>query len=38
VAATATEFDDTSRWSAACIGPDPEPYRRILADFVWEPR
>jgi predicted Zn-dependent peptidase len=37
-AEVASEFYDASRWSAACIGPKPDPYRTILEDFQWSPR
>lgn len=38
VAAVAAAYYDPAAWSAACIGPRPEPYRNALTDFAWEER
>ena len=36
VVALAEEFYDPSRWSAVCIGPDPEPFKETVGGFSWE--
>lgn len=35
VAEVAAEYYDPTRWSAACIGPQPGPYRHALPGFEW---
>jgi len=35
VVALAEELYDPSRWSAVCIGPDPEPFKETVDGFSW---
>jgi len=35
VNAVAAEIYDPGKWSAACIGPDPEPFRAATGGFRW---
>ncbi|MFA4964929.1 MAG: pitrilysin family protein [Thermoleophilia bacterium] len=32
------KYYDPKKWSTACIGPRPEPFRAVTADFSWEER
>jgi len=36
VAELARELYDLSRWSAVCLGPEPEPFKATVPGFAWE--
>ncbi len=36
--AAVRRYWDLGRWSATCIGPDPDPYRDVTQGFAWEER
>lgn len=38
VAAAIRRYYDPGKWSAACIGPHPEPFRAVTDGFAWEER
>ncbi len=38
VTAAVERYYDPKKWSTACIGPRPQPFKAVSGDFAWEER